>query len=124
MEDIIKQGYQLFIKRQENGELIGSFTLKDEKNYKDIDAAEKDQMQFLTKYPMITETLDSSHSLSIIYLTESCEFLVSIQEQFLIGEYQDQIIWEDQLVNQNENLDEALNQLNEQIKKNKKELVI
>lgn len=115
MEDIIKSGYQLFIKRQENGELIGTLTLKDDNNYKDIDEVENREMKFIEKYPLIEKTVDYNHALSVVFLPNTNEFLVSIKSQTLIGEYQDQIIWENMLDNKNKNLDLALYKLNEKL---------
>ena len=116
MNNRLMNGYEIFIKRTEENDLIGTYTLKEDKdNYKDIDSMEPNEMEFVREYKAINDRVDDEHALFITYDEEDKKYFTSIQEKFMTGEYNDNIIWSHIIVSKKKNLLDALNRLDEKV---------
>lgn len=116
MNNRLMKGYEIFIKRTEDNDFIGTYTLKEDKdNYKDIDSMEPNEMEFVREYRAINDRIDDEHALFIAYDEEDKKYFVSIQEKFITGEYNDHIVWNHIIVSKKKNLLDALNRLDEKV---------
>ena len=118
MVEKIKNGYNLFIKKNDE-ELVGTLTLKDEDIYKDIIELNDNDMRFIDNFSNIENLISNDKALSISYDNEKCRFMSSIKEKAIIGEYNDEIIWNDILTNKGVDIFESLNNLSTNIEKEK-----
>lgn len=118
MVEKIKNGYNLFIKKNDE-ELVGTLTLKDEDIYKDIIELNDNDMKFIDNFSNIESLISNDKALSISYDNEKSRFMSSIKEKAFIGEYNDEIIWNDILTNKGVDIFESLNNLSANIEKEK-----
>lgn len=115
MYNKIKEGYNLFIRKTENKELIGTLTLKENDSFKCIEQLEFLEMEFIMDYKTITDNLDQEHALFITYDIAQQQLLASIQEKTNIGEYNDIITWNNIIISKNSDLLELLHELDKKI---------
>ena len=114
MLDKIKEGYKLFIRKEED-EKIGTLTLNDEDIYKDIVELNDNDMEFLDEYPNIDDILSDDVALYIVYNEEKERFMSDIKQKVLIGEYNDQVVWNSIFHNIGIDIMESLNHLEDNI---------
>lgn len=126
MNKKIKEGYNLFIRKNSESNLVGTLTLKEsENNYKDIVQLELSDMHFINNYNFISKNLSDINALFISFDKEENKFFVSLQEKATMGEYNDVITWNNIIVSKKHELEDALNRLNQKIEiKTKEEVLI
>ncbi len=126
MNKKIKEGYNLFIRKNSESNLVGTLTLKEsENNYKDIVQLELSDMHFINNYNFISKNLSDINALFISFDRVENKFFVSLQEKATMGEYNDVITWNNIIVSKKYKLDDALNRLNQKIEiKTKEEVLI
>ncbi len=116
MENKLKEGYNLFIKRDENNNLVGVLSLKEnDENYTDIIQLEIEQLESLRDYATVYNQISEDFALFISYHPTENEYFVSIQKKENGGEYNDQIIWNNIVVSTKTDLSVALHRLEEKI---------
>ena len=123
MLDKIKEGYKLFIRKEED-EKIGTLTLNDEDIYKDIVELNDNDMEFLDEYPNIDDILSDDVALCIVYNEEKERFMSDIKQKVLIGEYNDQVVWNSIFHNIGIDIMESLNHLEDNIVRTNERSVI
>lgn len=117
----VKRGYELFIRKTEENSLIGSVTLKNKKGeLVDIDPVEDSEMEFLDQYPSILDAIGEEYAFFMLYQIEEDQFFVSMKRKDITGLYQNEVIWNHDIVSKNKDLSVALNSLTEKVQ-NKKE---
>lgn len=126
MNKKIKEGYNLFIRKNSESNLVGTLTLKEsENNYKDIVQLELSDMHFINNYNFISKNLSDINALFISFDKEENKFFVSLQEKATMGEYNDVITWNNIIVSKKHELEDALNRLNQKMEiKTKEEALI
>ena len=126
MNKKIKEGYNLFIRKNSESNLVGTLTLKEsENNYKDIVQLELSDMHFINNYNFISKNLSDINALFISFDRVENKFFVSLQEKATMGEYNDVITWNNIIVSKKHELEDALNRLNQKIEiKTKEEVLI
>lgn len=126
MNKKIKDGYNLFIKKNSEGDLVGTLTLKESENdYKDIVHLELSDMHFVNNYNFINKSISDVNALFISFDKEENKFFVSLQEKAAMGEYNDVMTWNNIIVSKKHELEDALNRLNQKIEiKTKEEVLI
>lgn len=126
MNKKIKDGYNLFIKKNSEGDLVGTLTLKESENdYKDIVHLELSDMRFVNNYNFINKSISDANALFISFDKEENKFFVSLQEKATMGEYNDVMTWNNIIVSKKHELEDALNRLNQKIEiKTKEEVLI
>lgn len=126
MNKKIKEGYNLFIRKNSESNLVGTLTLKEsENNYKDIVQLELFDMHFINNYNFISKNLSDINALFISFDKEENKFFVSLQEKATMGEYNDVITWNNIIVSKKHELEDALNRLNQKMEiKTKEEVLI
>lgn len=126
MNKKIKDGYNLFIKKNSEGDLVGTLTLKESENdYKDIVHLELSDMRFVNNYNFINKSISDVNALFISFDKEENKFFVSLQEKATMGEYNDVMTWNNIIVSKKHELEDALNRLNQKIEiKTKEEVLI
>lgn len=126
MNKKIKEGYNLFIRKNSESNLVGTLTLKEsENNYKDIVQLELSDMHFINNYNFISKNLSDINALFISFDKEENKFFVSLQEKATMGEYNDVITWNNIIVSKKHELEDALNRLNQKMEiKTKEEVLI
>ena len=126
MNKKIKDGYNLFIKKNSEGVLVGTLTLKESENdYKDIVHLELSDMRFVNNYNFINKSISDVNALFISFDKEENKFFVSLQEKATMGEYNDVMTWNNIIVSKKHELEDALNRLNQKIEiKTKEEVLI
>lgn len=126
MNKKIKDGYNLFIKKNSEGDLVGTLTLKESENdYKDIVHLELSDMRFVNNYNFINKSISDVNALFISFDKEENKFFVSLQEKATMGEYNDVMTWNNIIVSKKHELEDSLNRLNQKIKiKTKEEVLI
>ena len=68
MNKKIKDGYNLFIKKNSEGDLVGTLTLKESENdYKDIVHLELSDMRFVNNYNFINKSISDANALFISF---------------------------------------------------------
>ena len=68
MNKKIKDGYNLFIKKNSEGDLVGTLTLKESENdYKDIVHLELSDMRFVNNYNFINKSISDVNALFISF---------------------------------------------------------
>ena len=92
MFEILKNDYSLFI-REDDGKKIGVLTLKNDDIYKDVDILEKEEMLFLNSFPNIESLIKENTALFVSYDKEEEVFVSSIKDKTTIGEYNDEVVW-------------------------------
>ncbi len=116
MEDKIINGYNLFIRKNNQNKLIGSLSEKDEtNNYIDIEQLDEANLNFIKDYPNLYDCLSSEKALFITYLMNEKEFFVTIKNKMMIGEYNDNLVWNDIITSTSESLSDALHKLAEKV---------
>lgn len=126
MNKKIKDGYNLFIRKNSKRDLVGTLTLKEsENNYKDIIQLELDDMNFIGNYNFINKNLSDENALFISFDKAENKYFVSFQEKATMGEYNDVVTWNNVIVSKKYELDDALDRLNQKIKiKTREEVLI
>ena len=126
MNKKIKDGYNLFIKKNSEGDLVGTLTLKESENdYKDIVHLELSDMRFVNNYNFINKSISDVNALFISFDKEENRFFVSLQEKATMGEYNDVMTWNNIIVSKKHELEDSLNRLNQKIEiKTKEEVLI
>ena len=126
MNKKIKDGYNLFIKKNSEGDLVGTLTLKESENdYKDIVHLELSDMRFVNNYNFINKSISDVNALFISFDKEENKFFVSLQEKATMGEYNDVMTWNNIIVSKKHELEDTLNRLNQKIEiKTKEEVLI
>ena len=126
MNKKIKDGYNLFIKKNSEGDLVGTLTLKESENdYKDIVHLVLSDMSFVNNYNFINKSISDVNALFISFDKEENKFFVSLQEKATMGEYNDVMTWNNIIVSKKHELEDALNRLNQKIEiKTKEEVLI
>ena len=126
MNKKIKDGYNLFIKKNSEGDLVGTLTLKESENdYKDIVHPELSDMCFVNNYNFINKSISDVNALFISFDKEENKFFVSLQEKATMGEYNDVMTWNNIIVSKKHELEDSLNRLNQKIEiKTKEEVLI
>ena len=126
MNKKIKDGYNLFIKKNSEGDLVGTLTLKESENdYKDIVHLELSDMRFVNNYNFINKSISDVNALFISFDKEENKFFVSLQEKATMGEYNDVMTWNNIIVSKKHELEDSLNRLNQKIEiKTKEEVLI
>lgn len=126
MNKKIKEGYNLFIRKNSEGDLVGTLTLKESENdYKDIVHLELSDMHFVNNYNFINKSISDVNALFISFDKKENKFFVSLQEKATMGEYNDVMTWNNIIVSKKYKLDDALNRLNQKMEiKTKEEILI
>ena len=126
MNKKIKDGYNLFIKKNSEGDLVGTLTLKESENdYKDIVHLELSDMCFVNNYNFINKSISDVNALFISFDKEENKVFVSLQEKATMGEYNDVMTWNNIIVSKKHELEDSLNRLNQKIEiKTKEEVLI
>lgn len=120
MFDKIKRGYELFIRRTKENQLIGAVTLKNKKGeLADIDPVEDSEMEFLDQYPSIKEIIGEEYAFFMLYQIEKDQFFVSMKRKDITGPYQNEVIWNHDIISKNKDLSLALNSLAEKVQDKK-----
>lgn len=119
MFDLLNKEYTLFI-RYDDDELSGIYTLRDDDIYKDIIELELDQMKFLLDYPSVFHSLSNDYALSLSYDHREKNYVSSIKKSTKIGEYNDEIVWNDIVECKDITVEKTLEKLNDEMKDNDK----
>ncbi len=110
MFECLKDGYTFFV-RYDTGALVATLTLKDDDIYKDVDRLDGDELEFLDKFPNIKSLLNEEVGLSIVYDNVQEKVISSLKRKNFIGEYNDEIVWNNKISDVGIDFMDALNRL-------------
>ncbi len=117
MFESLKEGYTFFARYDEDT-LVATLTLKDNGIYKDVDKLEDAELSFLSRFKNIESLLDDKTGLSIIYDDEQNKFISSIKNKTFVGEYNDEIVWNNKISGEGTSFMDSLERLEEKLSNN------